>query len=338
MTGKINMSSFPEAKDYEFTEEVDWMDIDDNGEIKKEEVPETLADKQALDRRKEVANITVYDEKPEFFYAKAFVAINRNNPEELKVLSPFGGGLDKWFETVINSQRVNNQQFEEDLQLFLEEKKATLADRYAFNNRWSVPVFEQYPQLCNNTKYRDTKKSIEDVAKDVERIRSGEDETSNFSKNMRVALDSIFREAVKSSQQISILKKKCSNYYQYEQIIKELGLQYNLGTEITKKFCNKDIYNNMVRQRPNSGGAKDCMALLLLDAYYNNHGSSERLLTNYPEIFMDIIAFINRGNKASHGATGYSKISFGLHEVEEAYTKLEEIISIIYEYYLEGVE
>ena len=137
-----------------FEDEVDWETLSDAVNESEKEV-KTLADKEAeIEEQKQetnIKNLTIMDDSPEVYWARGFIAINRNAPDEIMIISPFGESLDDWFRTVINRLRTCDSGFEEELQLFLMLKRDELKDTIAFQNDLDIALFNEYPYAVSYT-------------------------------------------------------------------------------------------------------------------------------------------------------------------------------------------
>lgn len=336
-TGNINLNDLGREEENEFLmfeEEVDWREIVAEEDISKDSNHVNIeSSKSSGITAKEYYDITIYDDKSEIYFLKAFVAINSSSPDEIIVLSPLGEKLNYWFRTVFNRVYASDENFKRDIDLFIDEKKESLKDKFAFNNNLYVELFEKFPLLCNDKKYKDMKTCIENVVKAKNRIENGEEEYYSFGTSIRTAVDRIFKEVYKTIIRSKTIKEKVPEYYIYKKAVKDLVFTYKLNSEIERRYCNKDIYNNMCR---GSGNAKDTAAMLLMEAYFYKDSNSMILLKDMPEIFIRIFTLAGEGNDFIHANDGFSSKRYTLEEVKGTYIMLEGIITSLYTHYLRG--
>ena len=316
-------------------------EIDDNMGFM-EEMPTVIDEKEAQTKPKQIENITIYDDKATKFYIKGYLAFNPNDPTQIEILSPFGEDFDHWFMKIVNRKRAVDKEFELELQMFLEERADIFKDSVAFDNELNIQLFDDFPPICNNDKYKVLKKAISDLSKDVERIKNGEDESTNFAKNLRVALDTLFRAVVKANPEI--YNQKCTyngtkdtDFSKYKLEISQIVDSCRLNEEIKRKFCNKGIYKNIITSRDiDNGNTKDYAALILL--YANKYPTSNAMefVKSYQHIFLEIFSLVNLGNDAGHAGKDYLKICFSHEDILRYYAQYENMVRALYSNLIEG--
>lgn len=336
-TGNINFNDLGKEEDNEFLlfeDEVDWREIGEEDAISKDSSHVSIeSSKSSNITAKEYYDITIYDDKSEIYFLKAFVAINSSSPDEIIVLSPLGEKLNYWFRTIFNRVYASDENFKMDIDLFIDEKTESLKDKLAFNNNLYVELFEKFPLLCNDKKYKDMKTCIENVVRAKNRIESGEEDFYSFGTSIRTAVDRIFKEVYKTIVRVQSIKEKVPDYNTYKKAVKDLVFTYKLNSEIERRYCNLDIYSNM---RRGSGNAKDTAAMLLMEAYFYKDSNSMILLKDMPEIFIRIFTLAGDGNDFIHANDGFSSKTYSTEEVKETYVMLEGIIIALYTHYLRG--
>lgn len=308
------------------------------------EETKTLADNEKQERN--LKSITIYDDEPTKLILKGYLAFNPNNPEDVEVISPFGNNFNNWFKKIINRVRVTYPSFNEELQLFLMLKKEENMDKIAFDNNLNVRLFEDFPIISNDAKYRKLKKAIEDLTKDYQRIFQGEDETTNFVKNLRTAIEVVFREVVKINKEIYNLKYDYvydqhnyeSKLRKYKQEISQIVDAQRLDEEIKKRFHNKGIFLNIANTRggPEKGNPKDCAALILLYANRYRESAAMEFVKSYQHIFIDLFTLVGLGTDAGHAGGNYVNMSFTPDKVEKYYSDYENIVRAIFPLLIEG--
>jgi hypothetical protein len=312
-------------------------DYEDEEVLIMEDAPvRTLADKE--DKPKRIDAITVFDDEPRKYVAKGYLAFNQNNPTEIEIISPFGSIFDNWFMKLVNKLRASDKVFAEELELFLMEKAEAFKDTIAFGNDLDVQLFDDFPVICNDKKYVVLKKAIKDLSKDVDRIRKGEDESTNFVKNMRTAIEVMFRIVIQANPDIAKLKTSYHGendfYYKYKYEIRQLVETNRLNDDIKQRYIQKGIYTNMIN--PYQGNTKDNAALILLYANKNSSSHVMKFVKDYDHIFVEILDLINLGNDASHGGKKYTEMHFSKEEAEQYYSQYENIVRALYNCLVEG--
>lgn len=336
-------------------EEVDWKTI---GQEDVEKEVTTLADveeKQKTEFEK-ITQLTIFDDRPEVYYAMGYLAINRNNPEEAMILSPFGERLDDWFRTVINRLRVTDEGYRDELQLFLEMKREELGDKIAFNNDLEIRLFEDHPLICNNPRFAFLKQAIINFTKSKIRICNNDDDSHNFNTSMRTALEIFFRCVLTENPELAEVQKelkalddeyvnkkkrgiKCTNegYQRYLDNLNVLVNSYSfLSEDIIGTYKGNNIYRNFLNSNTVSGYTNGYLAMILMDAVRNKNGKSMRLLHVFQEFPLRVIGLTREGNDSVHGGKQYLKTHYNPEEAEEKYSEFEKIINSVYGHFMEG--
>lgn len=348
-SNKINTTSVEESvgtiEEYiPFEDEVVWEEVEETTMTEENQV-KTLYNKEAEQEQEEknnnLANITILDDSPEIYYARGFIALNKNNPDEAIVLSPFGERMDDWFRAVINRLRACDESFEEEILLFLMMKKDELKDIVAFGNDMKIELFDRFPFISNNNEFADLKRAIEALVRTRDRIIDGNDETHNFTENRATALQIALRHVI--DRHIEMLQKNIS-FEDYRMAIKGLVHSYGFDEDIIRNYLSSDkaIYNNMKKCKEGNGHITGYSALFLVDAWKNKDGMSMDMLKAMPE-FTEIIYDITRprntsthGNKGKNGEKGYAELYISKDEAIQGYKDFEEIFIALYARFMEG--
>ena len=318
-----------------FEDEVDWESAYSSEKDMKSEI-KTLAEKEdeILQQKHEndLKNLTIIDDSPEFYWARGYIAINRNAPDEVIIVSPFGEALDDWFRNVINRLRACDSNFEDELQLFLMEKKDELKDTLAFGNDLDIALFNEFPFVCNNTKYKVVKRAIKELTVSKKRIDNGEDDTIGFARSLRTAYEASLRVVVRDNSYL--LEGTKISLDQYNQKLHMLAKTYPfVCDDIEKVYRNKDIYFNMTHASGEKGHVKAYISLLLMDAWNNKDGKSMDLLRNIPSFPIDIIRL--EGNDASHGGDRMADLFISESKANKQYSEFETFFRAIFNRFME---
>ncbi len=334
----------PNSFDMDIAPVNDDDDIDGDNGFGQDEAPvKTLADRENVAKRIEA--ITVFDDEPKTYYAKGYLAFNPSNPSEIEVVSPFGAYFDNWFMKLVNRLRVADKAFSEELEMFLMEKTEQFKDTVAFGNDLDIQLFDDFPVICNDKKYAILRKAIKELSKDVDRIRKGEDESTNFVKNMRTAIEVMFRTVIDANPEIKKIKTAYRGKWSaksghncdfdlYGADLRRLVETYRLNSEIESLYKNTGIYNNMIDSY--QGNTKDNAALILIYALKNPGSNAMQLVRNYDYLFVEILKLINLGNDASHGGKKYVEMYYSKDEAEKFYAQFENIVRALYTNLVEG--
>lgn len=334
--GKIfkSMNSGETVSENSFDMETASVDDEDDAFGLDETPVKTLADKESTPKKIEA--ITVFDDEPKTYYAKGYLAFNPSNPSEIEVISPFDSYFDNWFMKLVNRLRVADKAFSEELEMFLMEKTEQFKDTVAFGNDLDIQLFDDFPVICNDKKYAILRKAIKELSKDVDRIRKGEDESINFVKNMRTAIEVIFRTVIDENPDIAQLKKTYQglNFYQYKFDLRQLVETNRLDSDIKQCYIREGIYKNVIN--PYQGNTKDNAALILLYANKHPKSAAMRFVEDYDHLFVEVLDLINLGNDASHGGNRYAEMYFSKDEAERYYSQYENIVRALYTCLVEG--
>lgn len=282
-TNTIDVSNSPKktelVEDFiPFEDEVDWESVQDDGSIQDNKV-KTLADKETeLEQQKQetnMKNLTIIDDSPEVYWARGYIAINRNAPDEVIIISPFGEGLDNWFRTVINRLRTCDSDLEEELQLFLMVKKDELKDTIAFGNDLDIALFNEFPYICNDPEYKAVKATIKRLTVSKTRFQKGEDDTLNYAQALRTAYEASFRLVVKKNPYLFDAKKL--EYDDYKKNLYMLVHSYSfLNHDVYREYSGNNIYKNMIQANENEGYATAFLTMFLMNAWRDRNGNSDR--------------------------------------------------------------
>ena len=330
-----------------FEDEVDWETLSTAVNESEKEVI-TLADKEAeIEEQKQetnIKNLTIMDDSPEVYWARGFIAINRNAPDEIMIISPFGESLDDWFRTVINRLRTCDSGLEEELQLFLMLKRDELKDTIAFQNDLDIALFNEYPYVCNDPEYRAVKKTIMELTKEKIRFENGEDETIGFAKALRPVYEASLRLVVKNNPEL--FRHRELSYDDYKNNLRMLVNTYSfLDNDVYREYQGYGTYVNMTKTNEEEGYAAAFFALILMDAWANKNGKSMELLRNIPDLPIRIKELTSNSVKRSgkgentavmHGGNEVADFHSTVEKALRQYEEFENIFRAIYNRFMEG--
>lgn len=351
-TNTIDVSQPPErAESMEefipFEDEVDWESVPDAINEQENEV-KTLADREAeIENQKQetnIKNLTIMDDSPEVYWARGFIAINRNAPDEIIIISPFGESLDDWFRTVINRLRTCDSELEEELQLFLMVKRDELKDTIAFGNELDIALFNEFPFICNDPEYKAVKTTINRLTVSKTRFQNGEDDTLNYAQALRTAYEASLRLVVKKNPYLFAARDL--EYEDYRNNLDMLVNSYSfLNYDVYREYSGHNIYKNMTQANEDEGYATAFLAMFLMDAWQDRNGKSMDLLRNIPGLPIRIKELTSNlrgrdrkgaGNTASHGGDEIADLKFTEHKALQQYQEFEDIFRAIYNRFMEG--
>lgn len=350
-TNTVELSNPPKAEEsvedfIPFEDEVEWDSIQEDGNVAEEVT--TLADKEAAEYQqksdKEVEKLTILDDSPELYYARGFIAINRSAPDEIIIISPFGSRLDNWFRTVINRLRASDEDFEEEIQFFLEEKKESLKDVIAFGNDLNITLFDEYPFICNNPEFSAVKKQIERLTISRNRILDGEDDSITFAQVLRSVYEASLRLVAKKNRYLFEARKLCFDAYKYN--LRCLVDSYSfLSEDVYREYSGYGMYNNMTKTSEEGGYATAFFALILVNAWEDKNSKSMDLLRNIPTLpvrLKELTSNLKRnkqkkgqGAAASHGGDDAAELKLSVKTVQEQYSEFENLFRAIYNRFME---
>lgn len=350
-TNVINFSAQPseteEIEEYiPFEDEVNWEDVQEDGSVIEE--VRTLADKEAEEEENKanenIKKLTILDDTPEVYYARGYIAINRNAPDEAMIVSPFGERLDDWFRTVINRLRTCDSEFEEEIQLFLMLKRDELKDKIAFGNDLNIDLFNEYPFICNDPEYKAVKTTISRLTVCKNRFMNGEDETINFAQALRTAYEASLRLVVKKNSYLFDARKL--DYDEYKNNLRMLVNTYSfLEHDTIREYSGFSMYKNMTSASEEDGYATAFIALFMMDAWNNKNGKSMEMLRNLPTLplrIKELTSNLRKDNKkgdgtvASHGGDAIAELKFSEQKALEQYSEFENIFQSVYNRFMEG--
>lgn len=328
-----------------FEDEVEWESIYDDGSSNEDSAVQTLADKEQEEQKeikqKEVEKITILDDTPEKYFARGYIAINRNSPDEIIVISPFGDRMDDWFRTVINRMRTCNSDFEDEIQLFLMLKKEELKEDVAFGNDLNIDLFNEFPFICNDQEFKAVKKTISRLTVCKNRFENGEDESINFAQSLRTAYEAGLRLMVKKNDYL--FKCKELEYDQYKENLRMLVKSYPfLEDNVYSEYSSFNMYKNMISTSSEDGYATAFFALILMDAWNDKSGKSMDLLRNIPRLpirLKELTSNLKKkkgdGTAASHGGDAIADIKFTEKIVIQQYEEFQNVLRAIYNRFME---
>jgi len=332
----IENDEIPQDNHVEMGAEFSDFGEDDFGtEVALEEISPNVMEKTEW-----VDSVTLYDDAPRPFFAAAYVAFNPNNPTEIEIISPLGRAYDNWFMKIANRLRACDERFAEDLQMFLMEKTELFKDKIAYGNDMGIQLFDDYPAICNDAAYADLNKAIRDLSKDLLRIRNGEDESTNFAKNLRTALEVVFRTAVNAHPEIKEQKKEYRSlefrqgFERYRMKIRRVAEANRLDDAVKQRFINQNIYRNVTDLR--QGNPKDNAALILLYASETPANFATRFVIDYCYIFTELFDLYHLGTDAGHAGTNFTTMYLSPPEAEMRYSQFEGIVRAIFSHFIEG--
>lgn len=306
--------------------------------------PKTLA--EAENSKKRIDTITVFDDEPALFQAVAYIAFDPSNLDEVEIISPFGKVFNNWFMKLLNKIRLSNQSIADELSFFLEERKDAFKGQIAYGNDLSIQLFDDYPSICNDVKYADLKKAIQSLYKDITRIKGGEDESTNFAKNLRTAIEVLFRTAIREQPELGVLKGSLSSvnktggfqqqYNAYLLDLRRLVETNGLSNEIYHRYRGQKIFENMIS--PWQSNPKDNAALILLYASKHSDSAAMDLVIDFDYIFVEMPDLYRLGTDAVHAGTNYTTMYFSVTEVDQYYLQFENMTRAIFDCLIKGAE
>lgn len=328
-----------------FEDEVDWTDIATDQTNKIDDI-RTLADREDEEKLQaqetSIRNLTILDDTPEIYFARGYVAINKNAPDEAIVISPFGSNMDNWFRTVMNRLRTCDEAFKEEIQLFLMLKRDELKDVIAFGNDLNINLFNEYPYICNDPDFKAVKTTISRLSVSKNRFENGEDDTITFAQTLRTAYEASIRLVVKNNP--DLFKYRNLQYEEYRKNLKLLVDSYAfLDKSVLREYDNPNLYKNMVNSKETDGSTTGFFALLLMDAWENKTGKSMDLIRNMPELPIRLKKLTSNlkgekgmGNAASHGGDEIAELKITKQKAFEQYEEFENIFRALYNRFMEG--
>lgn len=322
-----------------FTDEVAWEDIDENGEIASNESPKDPVGKS--EQNIDVDYITVFDDRPELYYAKAYLRINRDDPAQTEILSPFGYSTNLWFTNRFRRIRLSDTDIDNCVAEIIKDRTNILSMEYAFNNDYNIELFNVFPWISNDNEYKDIKKAIIDLKKSHDRIISGEDDTSNFQSAMRRATEMAINLVLKKNSQLVDVVNRCSDEWDYKGHIDNLWNASRIDDKTKRAYRSTKIYQNMKsqmffieKQNKYSFGTRDAAAVLLLNADFNSNQKAVQLLFDDAEIFFRLNEIAEEGNKSNHGGAGFANNIYSEVEAEHYYVQYEKIVRSLFNHFL----
>ena len=329
-----------------FEDEVDWESIQDDELINGDDVrslAEAENEKEQQNQENSIKSLTIIDDSPEMYWARGYIAINRNAPDEVIIISPFGESLDDWFRTVINRIRACDNTFEDEIQFFLMEKREELKDTIAFGNDLNIALFNEYPFICNDPVYKAVKTSINRLTTSKMRFQQGEDDTLNYAQALRTAYEASLRLVVKNNSYL--FNEKNIDYDEYKNNLRMLVNSYSfLKQEIYDEYKSYNMYKNMTETNEDKGFATAFLALFLMDAWSDRNGKSMDLFRNMPDLpikikeYTSFLVSHNRngaGNIASHGGDEIADLKFSEQQAIRQYQEFEDVFRALYNRFME---
>lgn len=306
---------------------------------------------------KEVNVITIYDDSPEVLYLKAYLAIDVNNVDEPLLISPFGFALNRWFQVNFQRLRLTDEEFNLAVELFLEEKKIALADKIAFHNELKLELFEQLPLISNKKKYSGLKAAVEDLYKARNRFLGGDiaGATRDLNGKFGTAVQSLFKEVLKAcpdmlwtnlvgrnpdmqpQKNLSSKERNDFEYQKYQEKICTLRNSFDyLNTSAIRHYENSyALFHNAKAKSVDKAYTTSVIALILLNAACDLNSKAMELLMAYPKLIEKVNYVVGNRNDVEHANDGFEKLRFTPEDVEKKFAAFEEIVGVIYRFYLE---
>lgn len=304
-------------------------------------------------QRNEIARIAIYDDRPTKIFVKGYFAFDPDYPDEAEILSPFGRAYNEWFRKIVRHHLSEDENFRTKLQQFRDNTIEQLKGRVAFKNDLEIALFDEFPLICNDhDRFGLLKKSIEDLSKSLNKLLHGENEAKHFAGDLRIALDVLFKCAVKSNPCLleadNILawgsqypkpvstddRKKTFNWRKsrYETLLSKLASRINLDRETLRKYKSTSIFKNLENDFnyksdiDRAANTKDLIAMILIYVAANPSGRMCDFaydFCNYLDIVYDMTLL---GNSALH--SGNANIS--TTQANTYYAQFETIVRIVY--------
>ena len=312
-------------------------------------------------QKDEIARIAIYDDRPTKIFVKGYFAFDPDYPDEAEIISPFGPAYDEWFRKIIRHHLSEDENFRAELQLFRDDTIEQLKGKVAFKNDLEIALFDEFPLICNDkARFGLLKKSIEDLSKSLIKLLHGENEAKHFAGDLRIALDVLFKCAVKSNPCLleadNILalgsqypkpmsaddREKTFKWRKsrYEILLSQLASKINLDRETLRKYKSTSIFKNLENDfnfksdLDRTANTKDLIAMILVYVTANPSGKMWNFVNdfcNYLGIAYDMTLL---GNGALH--SGNANVSET--QANTYYAQFEMIVRIVYARLMEGQE
>jgi len=296
-------------------------------------------------RIEETTRITIWSDKSYICKAIAYLAVNRNDPSQIEVFSPFGELYNNWFARIVDRLRVISKQFDEELKLFSEIKREELKDRIAFGNEEQIMLLNEFPAVCNNTRYAGLKKCIIDLYKDVRRITSGEDDTKHFDADLRTAIERLFKDAIYANPIFCEIKDKIFRYPEpqrygaYCNMMQSATTKYKLGNDTHYVYSSRGICANLMdllKKGPNDKcHMKECIALIILYANEDNNSCAARYVSDYGSYLIKLYDWYGMGSNATHLDDRYHGKQYSVEQCGKLFDEFSAIFRNVFTYLIE---
>ena len=124
------------------------------------------------------------------------------------------------------------------------------------------------------------------------------------------------------------------DFARYKLKIRQVVETNCLNADIKQRYCNQNIYINMVD--PYNSYAKDSAALILLYASKTPANFATQFVIDYDYIFIDIFDLYHLGTAAGHAAANFTTMLFSPFDVEKYYSQYENIVRALFSCFIEG--
>lgn len=324
-----------EISEYEIEDEdeVDWRDINENGEIESKVNNRSKKEEEKFKKNK-IDSIKIWNNTAEFIYVDSYLYIDPDKPNEWKVRSPLGRDEDSWFTSRLRSEIHKNADLKEEIEFFVDTIKEELKDKYAFDNYYKIELFNKFPKIANYPEFKYLKEEIESVKRVEIRIKGGDEDYDTLFLRCQKALECMFGLCISTIENRFDIVKNINRddfKYQLECISSELGV--NLPQNyLSYQICRSSFHVPKLK----SGSIKDRALFMLYDAYYNENSIALYILKAMPEFYDNINLIANNRNNTSHfNHISKERINFD-KEVDKVLQCFDVLIIVLFSHYFGG--
>lgn len=319
----------------ELQDEVDWEDINDEGDIEVASAQEINEDTvKEANPAQSPTNIKIWDEEPQLIYVETYIYVDVDKPNEWQVRSPLGAQEDSWFGRRLGNVYHMSEEIKEEMDFFLEEAREELKKKYPLDNDLNIELINQFPKVANKEEFKYLKEELESVKRAELRISEGDEDYDTLFMRCQRVLECLFEltiERILNREEIikHIIRSDFRN--QVQRIANEIGIKVP-GNFMSKKICR----NLLQMSHINTGSIKDKALFLLFDAYYNDNSVSINLLKSMPDFYEHINTVANNRNNKVHFSKEENNATSLMLISKQIMDSFETLTNVIFSHFFRG--
>lgn len=315
-------------------EQVDWDQIDDEGEYKdSDEHVVSIPSNSDKKRDTELRSIRIDDQKAEMVYIETFLYMDPDEPNEWFVQSPFNAGDESWYGRALGRAF----QFSNDIKELVSVFQSEVQDLFDINllkiQENQFELINDIPKLSTFEGLQDTRREVKSFELAKRRLNENLDDLDTYFMRAQRVVEAVLDACIlliDDRRSVVSLASNIDFRHHLGQI--SCGLNINLPSSFQKQ-----VYREKMKKAAElrGQGVRERALVLVMDAYYGKNSNSLSIFEEEPDL-LELIDFIivQRNQLAHHNSANMNTVS--LMQVEKGYDVIRTILQVLLKYFHRG--